>query len=292
MSKITLREIIVNSCDQARLVNRSQPVPGNIFVSAYTMLQRRLDGYSNTHLLSFIQKEVDISVPKEKIVLGRFKPKEDVDIIFIDEPIEQLDANDYNNGAILFNKEERHGWRVIQPVLQTKTFVDIGDAKNVFEVYPDVEIDVQTVDRVFAKYGEGYIELNYIAFEDFYNLAAYNRVCYSAHTVSDEQIDLLFREPLNELKVIYSEPFLFDADTELNIPRQYIALFTAGLTYDLAMAYPRLGDSTTAMLKQRLDELEENVRASSSIQKFIGRDPHRIYAMTRNEFQAGQWLLG
>ena len=57
MSKITLREIIVNSCDQARLVNRSQPVPGNIFVSAYTMLQRRLDGYSNTHLLLSFKKK-------------------------------------------------------------------------------------------------------------------------------------------------------------------------------------------------------------------------------------------
>lgn len=289
MSKITLREIIVNSCDQARLVNRSQPVPGNIFVSAYTMLQRRLDGYSNTHLLSFIQKEVDISVPKEKIVLGKFKPKEEFEdrLTIIAKEDDLPEISEAPNGQIYYIKESKRAVRKNDyfwaPILEPETL---------FDVYPDVEMDVQTVDRVFAKYGEGYIELNYIAFEDFYNLAAYNRTCYSAHTVSDEEIDLLFREPFNELKVIYSEPFLFDADTELNIPRQYIALFTAGLTYDLAMAYPRLGDSTTAMLKQRLDELEENVRASSSIQKFIGRDPHRIYAMTRNEFQAGQWLLG
>lgn len=289
MSKITLREIIVNSCDQARLVNRSQPVPGNIFVSAYTMLQRRLDGYSNTHLLSFIQKEVDISVPKEKIVLGKFKPKEEFEdrLTIIAKEDDLPDISEAPNGQIYYIKESKRAVRK-----NDYFWVPILEPETLFDVYPDVEMDVQTVDRVFAKYGEGYIELNYIAFEDFYNLAAYNRTCYSAHTVSDEEIDLLFREPFNELKVIYSEPFLFDADTELNIPRQYIALFTAGLTYDLAMAYPRLGDSTTAMLKQRLDELEENVRASSSIQKFIGRDPHRIYAMTRNEFQAGQWLLG
>lgn len=289
MSKITLREIIVNSCDQARLVNRSQPVPGNIFVSAYTMLQRRLDGYSNTHLLSFIQKEVDISVPKEKIVLGKFKPKEEFEdrLTIIAKEDDLPEISEAPNGQIYYIKESKRAVRK-----NDNFWAPITDSESLFDVYPDVEMDVQTVDRVFAKYGEGYIELNYIAFEDFYNLAAYNRTCYSAHTVSDEEIDLLFREPFNELKVIYSEPFLFDADTELNIPRQYIALFTAGLTYDLAMAYPRLGDSTTAMLKQRLDELEENVRASSSIQKFIGRDPHRIYAMTRNEFQAGQWLLG
>lgn len=289
MSKITLREIIVNSCDQARLVNRSQPVPGNIFVSAYTMLQRRLDGYSNTHLLSFIQKEVDISVPKEKIVLGKFKPKEEFEdrLTIIAKEDDLPDISEAPNGQIYYIKESKRAVRK-----NDYFWAPIPDPENLLDVYPDVEMDIQTVDRVFAKYGEGYIELNYIAFEDFYNLAAYNRTCYSAHTVSDEEIDLLFREPFNELKVIYSEPFLFDADTELNIPRQYIALFTAGLTYDLAMAYPRLGDSTTAMLKQRLDELEENVRASSSIQKFIGRDPHRIYTMTRNEFQAGQWLLG
>lgn len=289
MSKITLREIIVNSCDQARLVNRSQPVPGNIFVSAYTMLQRRLDGYSNTHLLSFIQKEVDISVPKEKIVLGKFKPKEEFEdrITIIAKEDDLPELPEAPNGQIYYIKESKRAVRK-----NDSFWAPIPESESLFDVYPDVEMDVQTVDRVFAKYGEGYIELNYIAFEDFYNLAAYNRTCYSAHTVSDEEIDLLFREPFNDLKVIYSEPFLFDADTELNIPRQYIALFTAGLTYDLAMAYPRLGDSTTSMLKQRLDELEENVRASSSIQKFIGRDPHRIYAMTRNEFQAGQWLLG
>ena len=43
MSTITIRDIITNSCDAARLVNRNQPIPGNIFVTAYTLLQRRLD---------------------------------------------------------------------------------------------------------------------------------------------------------------------------------------------------------------------------------------------------------
>lgn len=295
MSKITIREIIVNAVDQSRLVNRSQPIPGNIFVSAYTLLQRRLDQYSNTHLLSFIQKEIDISTGHKGLIkLGQYVLKDDYDgLVNIYEKEDDLpNANDLNPGQLVFVKETKRGMRVDHVALNANAYIPIPNADTWFESLPDYEINVQEVNRVYAKFGDGYNEMNYIAYEDFYN-RNYNTTCYTVHVVSDSEQDLIIKEPTqyDELKLIYSEPFEFDVDTELNIPRQYIALFTAALTYDLAMAYPRLGDATTAMLKQRLDELEENVRRSSSIQKFISRDVNRVYRMTRAEFAGGQWLL-
>lgn len=296
MAKVTIRDIIVNSCDGARLVNRNQPIPGNIFLSAYTMLQRRLDGYSNTHLLSFTQKELTFDLDKHTITFGKFVPKDSVTVIYIDDPISNYNANDYDNETFLFNKKERHGWKVQEVLINVKTFIDTGDTKNIFEVYPDVEVD--DLHEIIECYvnntnsEDRWIDLSYVSFADFYN-RDYGCGVYTVNIKSDDEQTLKLKEPLTfqRMKIIYTAPFEFDADTELNIPRQYIALFTAALTYDLATAYPRLGDSTVAMLKQRLDELEENVRRSSSVNKFISRDPNGYIGMTYNEFKNGVWLM-
>lgn len=293
--KITIRDIIINSCDAARLVNRNQPVPGNIFLSAYTMLQRRLDSYSNTHLLSFTQKEANVDTSQKNIVFGKFVPKPDATVVYIKAPIENYDANDYDIGTYLFDKEERVGWRVFSPMQGVKSFISTGDTKGAFAVYPDVE--VEDLHEIIKCYVNGtndndrWIELNYVAFEDFYD-RAYGYGVYTVNIKSDDEQLLKVKDPVTfqRLKIIYTAPFDFDADSELNIPRQFIALFTAGLTYDLAMAYPRLGDSTVAMLKQRLDELEENVRTSSSVNKFIGRELD-WRGMTYADFKNGTFLL-
>ena len=295
MSKISPRDIIVNACDAARLVNRAQPVPANIFVTAFTLLQRRLDGYSNTHLLSFTQKEVNVDLSKTSITFGKFVPKDDVTVIYITDPISNYNANDYDAEVFLFNKEERHGWKVQRVLSNVKTFIDTGDTRNIFEVYPDVEVnDLHEITRCYANntnLEDRWLELDYVSFEDFYD-RSYGCGVYTVNIKSDDEQELKLKEPLTfqKLKIIYTAPFEFDADTEFNIPKQYISLFTAGLTYDLAMTYPRLGDSTVNMLKQRLDELEENVRRSSAVNKFIGRDVYNR-GMTYADFKNGLFLL-
>lgn len=294
--KVTIRDIIVNACDAARLVNRNQPVPGNIFVSAYTMLQRRLDGYSNTHLLSFTQKEITIPIEKHSISFGKFVPKDEYTVKFIDDPISNYDPNDYDVGVILFNKKEHTGWRVIAPLTIAHSFVSTEETRFAFDVYPDVEVnDLHEIIECYVNntnLEDRWIDLSYVSFSDFYNRDFGNGV-YTVNIISDDEQIVKLKEPLTfqRMKLIYTAPFDFDADSELNIPRQYIALFTAALTYDLATAYPRLGDSTVAMLKQRLDELEENVRRSSAVNKFIGRDVDGYIGMTYNEFKNGVWLM-
>lgn len=291
--KVTIRDIIVNACDAARLVNRNQPVPGNIFVSAYTMLQRRLDGYSNTHLLSFTQKEITIPIEKHSISFGKFTPKPEYEgNVFIVDDIAFADPTKYIVGNFVFDRSTRK----MYTVNSVPEFIYMSDGKNIFTVYPDVEVnDLHEIIECYVNntnLEDRWIDLSYVSFSDFYNRDFGNGV-YTVNIISDDEQIVKLKEPLTfqRMKLIYTAPFDFDADSELNIPRQYIALFTAALTYDLATAYPRLGDSTVAMLKQRLDELEENVRRSSAVNKFIGRDVDGYIGMTYNEFKNGVWLM-
>lgn len=294
MPKITIRDIIVNACDAARLVNRNQPIPGNIFLSAYTLLQRRLDGYSNTHFLSFLQKECTFDA-KPDVILGKYVPKDEYVVAIVDSIVDKS-PSDYPLGSYVFDRTERKIYAVQNVMPGEPGFAEMPDPENYFTVYPDVEInDLHEITRCYAACGEAYdrwLELDYVSFEDFYD-RAYGNGVYTVNIKSDDEQLLKVKEPLvyQQLKIVYTAPFDFDQDTELNIPRQYIALFTAGLTYDLATAYPRMGDSTVALLKQRLDELEENVRRSSSVNKFVGRDRDWSLGMTRAEFLGGTWLL-
>lgn len=289
MSTVTIRDIITNSCDAARLVNRNQPIPGNIFVTAYTLLQRRLDQYSNTHLLSFLQKEIDIDEVKPRLTVGQYVPKDNVVVV------DTIDGYQPDMvGIYVFDKSTKKAYIVNS----ARELIFQGDNRSdLFEVYPDVEInDLHQILRCYVNYGnteyDRWTELGFVSFEDFFD-RAYGTGVYSVNIKSDVEQLVLTKEPItySKMKLVYSVPFEFDADTELNIPRQFIALFTAGLTYDLAMSFPRLGDSTTAMLKQRLDELEENVRGSSSVNKFISRDMRYNPCLTYGEFKAGTFLL-
>ena len=287
MSKISPRDIIVNACDAARLVNRSQPVPANIFVTAFTLLQRRLDGYSNTHLLSFTQKEVNVDLNKTSITFGKFVPKDNVVIVdTIDGYMPEM------VGIYVFDKSTKKAYLVNS---SRELIYQGDDRRDLFEVYPDVEVnDLHEITRCYVNntnLEDRWLELDYVSFEDFYD-RSYGCGVYTVNIKSDDEQELKLKEPLTfqKLKIIYTAPFEFDVDTEFNIPKQYISLFTAGLTYDLAMTYPRLGDSTVAMLKSRLDELEENVRRSSAVNKFIGRDVYRR-GMTYADFKNGLFLL-
>lgn len=235
MSRITVRDLIVNACDESRLVNRNQPIPGNIFLSAYTLLQKRLSQYSNTNLLSFTRKEINFNPNKKhEFIVG-----------LVDEECHE----------------------------------------------PDVEANVQEITKVYAHNSNNeWTEVNFVAYEDFYD-RNWDSNIYTVLPIDDCHLKLMLKgEYSGEVKLIYTEPFEFDQDSELNIPRQFVSLFTAGLVYDLALQYPRLSDNTVALLKSRLDELEQNVRASSAVNKIITRDVNRK-SMSYSDFISGKFLF-
>lgn len=291
MSRITVRDLIVNCCDEARLVNRSQPIPGNIFISAYTLLQKRLAQYSNTNLLSFTRKEVDFVPEKSELILGTVELNEDRprDI----EIQEKYADRKWSDNLVYFKDVKKfytctgssHG--VIWAEDTTAKFEDY------FECIPDIETTcIQEITKVYisSRNSDTWDEMHFVSYEDFYGWSKGSNV-FSVLPIDDNHVKLMLQpDVLNyKIKVIYNEPFEFDQDSELNVPRQFVALFTAGLVYDLALQYPRLSDNTVAMLKSRLDELEENVRRSSSVNKVIVREIDKHH-MTYADFVAGRFL--
>lgn len=295
--RTTVRDIITNACDETGLKNRSQPIPAGIFETAYLLLKKRLAQYSNTNYLSFTRKEFDFKPTKQMTTIGEFELKEDYEglVTVVPQQNDLPDSNEQITHSLWFVKETKKGYRIENQGPDAKAYIPVSDgqAKSWFDSFPDFEVEnLQEVVRCFFKYdGTTYWdELNFVAFEDFYNFTPNSQI-FSYKPVSETLIEIYLPTNYQDFtfKLIYNEFFDFTLDKPLNIPGQFIALFTAGLVYDLATNYPRLSDGTVALLKERLTELEQNVRRSSSVNKFIGR-PVRRNSFTYGDFVNGRFL--
>lgn len=301
--RTTIRDIIVNALDEARLVNRNQPVPANMFVSAYTLLQKRLNQYSNTNLLSFVRKEIDVTPKTESTLIGERSLKDDYVLdanFWIADKVEDLpeptvDLWQYTpHGQALVDEEILYVSRYKNtPSSWAYKWTKLCDSKDWDGWYslPDVEVsNIQNVVKCYKKYGNEWIELRFVAYEDFYQYANNSEV-YTILPIADDSLRLIVKtsDIGKELKLMYNEHFDYNQDSELRIPQQYVSLFTTGLVYDLALQFPRLSDNTVALLKSRLDEMEANVRTSSSVNKFIARQVTRE-TLSYDSFVSGRFL--
>lgn len=274
---ITVRDLITNAMAEARLVKRSQPIPGNLFIDAFSLLKKRLDQYSNTNYLSFVRKEANFDATKGVMLIGTLVAKDDYKVYIVNTEADMPDATKADKGSFTYVRLTQTLY-----INEAYTWVKVAEGEEVaawqgWAFYPDVEVDnLQEVMRCYVRPKnsdtEEYLELRFVAYEDFYDYCCTNEV-YSILPIDDEHVKLFLKKPMSNMnvKLMYNEAFDFGPDDDLNIPRQFISLFTAGLVYDLAIQYPRLSDSTVALLKDRLKELEENVRRSSSVNKFLGR---------------------
>lgn len=298
MSRISIRDLIVNSLDETGLCSRSQPAPANLMVSGLQLIKKRAAQYSNTNLLQFTRKEIDIDLVKREFIVGEYEMTEDyenrVEFVSFEETINDLTPTDYV-GMIVCAKDTQN---CFEP--QHGHWVNLGQASELHEVFeqvPDYELkNLQEVTQAYVQpKGDtktDWVELNFIAYEDFYQYGLTNQI-YTVLPLTDKCVKIMLKKTFDithfKLKLIYNEAFEFDMDTVLNIPKQFVALFNAALVYDFSVAYPRLSDNTIQILKQRLEELEHNVRRSSSVNKFIGRDYQRAM-WTYGDFIAGRFL--
>lgn len=298
MSRISVRDLIANCLDESRLCSRAQPAPANLTVAALQLLKKRAAQYSNTNLLQFTRKEIDIDIEKHEFIIGEYELTEDYEdrVVFIsfEENINDLTPTDYV-GKIVCAKDTQNCYKP-----QHGIWINIGNAKDlhdVFEQVPDYEVkNLQDVTKAYVQPKNSNVtdwtELNFIAYEDFYEYSLISQV-YSVLPLTDKCAKIILKKTFAlhqfKLKLIYNEAFEFTIDTVFNIPKQFVALFNAGLVYDLSVAYPRLSETTISILKARLDELEENVRCSSSLNKFIGRDYQKAL-YTYGDFISGRYL--
>ena len=305
MSRISVRDLIVNALDETGLCSRSQPAPANLMVSGLQLLKKRAAQYSNTNLLQFTRKELDIELEKHEFIIGEYEITEDYEnlVIFVDyaETLNDMDpADDEYYGKIICAKDTKECYEERHITTSTFSWIPVGNARertDVFEQVPDYEIkNLQEVTQAYIQSkGNNVVdwnELNFVAYEDFYQYGLTNQI-YSVLPLTDKCSKILLKKTLPisqyKLKLIYNEAFEFDMDTQFNIPKQFVALFNAALVYDFSVAYPRLSEATVQILKARLDELEHNVRRGSSVNKFIGRDFTKAM-WTYGDFVAGRFL--
>lgn len=281
---IDIRSLIENALVEAKLCNRKQKPTSDQVVSAFMLLQNRLAEYGNTNLLSFTRKEVDINLPQtttiKSVIVGEFLPKDEFTIIMgVHAPVEDGVAGQY-----YFNKLDR------QLYIWTTEWVEIQNPENYFIVYPDIEVqNLQEVVRCYRMNGEQVInELSFLAYEDFYQRTLTNEV-YSVLPLAENAVKVYVKAGINKIKLIYNEHFDVTIDTVLHIPDQFVALFTSALVLDLARMFPRLSGTTVALIEKRVEQLENNVRRSSVVNKFIGRDIDRR-TMTYGDFVNGRFL--
>lgn len=297
MKPVTFNDIIVNALDETGLWARADGSPTGEYVeTAKTLLDRRLNEYSNSNFLSFTRKEIDFKPQKQVIKIGEYRLKEDKEnnTLMLETESERPDPNELTPGTFVYVKDNKAGYRVDAVNSQANAYISIPNATETWFVdVPDIEVqNLQEVVRAYCKISGAneWDELNFVAYEDFYNFRELYSI-YSIKPVSDAIVELYLPNGLMNytIKIIYNEFYEYELDQPLRIPGQFISLFTAGLAYDLARTYPRLSDSTVALMKERLKELEENCRRSSSVNKFISRryDRNRLNYDT---FATGKFL--
>lgn len=261
---ITVRDLIVNSCVEARLVPRTQAVPGPIMVSAFNLLKNRASEYSNTNLLSFLRRSMKIEPEKLIFTLGDLAPlapyrdkvkvaqnSEDQSLLDTDYVYYLIDLND-------FVKNRDGYWETSVTYSYEQVF---GNSE-----VPDVFISgLNKITRLYDSEGN---LLCYKPFEEFLG----DPGSYTWIPLDDQRIQLHLSK-LRPLQMFYSLKWDFTLDTELRIPDQFTSLFQSALVYDLSREFPRTSDSTVSLLGSRLSQLEQNVRASEATSKFISRYP-------------------
>ena len=298
----TVRDVIVDALDEARIVKRNQPIPGDIFVSALMLLKNRLAEYGNTNYLQFLRKELNFKPNKAELRIGEYLLREEYeDVILVQAEEDKPDPMTLQDGDKVFVKDNHKGYRVRRNSGSSYTYIPVDGADvKWFDNCPDIEAaNLQEVMRVYvrpvnspATFDRNWRELKFVAYEDFYDYDAFRDI-YTVIPEGDTCVKLILRDSIvknnYEVKLMYNEHYEIDEDFTFNIPAQYIALFTSALVLDLARQFPRMSDSTVQLIAERLSKMEENVRRSSSVNKFIGREVNRR-TLTYDSFADGSFL--
>lgn len=221
---VTIKDIIVESCNRANLVPRKRSIPADMLESSYRLLKGILRKYNFSNYINFARGSMEI-IPTDTIIT--------------------LDGNDCNSISSV-------SW-----ILNENT----------------------------------YNEMRFLQYEQFMNDS--DIYTYSWKYNENNEIELylkpLFVKGGKKISVYFNKSLNYELNQELKIPEIYIELFTAALTYKLAMTYPRTDATQVTLLKAELEELERNVKSLISSNKILTREPTNI--SNRADFLSGNFLF-
>ena len=289
---MTYREIITNAAQNAKLCSLTQQLPASLLQSGIIALKERLSQYSNDNLLEFSRQYIDINVNDEELTsIGYFKLndnyKEGVNF-FTDITQEELLTKPLM--SVLYDYKKNPSIYYVKSTENSVIDLPLNEEnkKRLFAYCPDVIVkDIETITRVYVKLTSEYINLKFVSFEDI-DLFSKGSNVYTCIQRTNDVIDFKTKCSQKDYRVYYNEKFNFDdLDKELDIPSKWVTLLTTALTVDFSRMYPRISDSTYTMLVTRLEEMEHNIKTSSSVNKFIGR-----YNTTNNVIGYNQGLNG
>lgn len=186
-------------------------------------------------------------------------------------------------------------FRLFKGILQRYNFANfISFARNEIEVIPTDEVieleidDMNSISNVMEKHGDEWIELRYVSFDQFYT--ENTDYIYSWKYTAHGTIQLyLGKNVKDKIKVIFNKNLNYELDEELHVPEIYIELFTAALTYKLAVTFPRTDPAQVTLLKAELDDIEKTVNSMISSNKIITRSVTGISNMAA--FKSGSFIM-
>lgn len=282
------RDIITNAAQQAKLCSIQQQLPASLLQNGLTLLKERISQYSNTSFLEFARKSIDVTYNKDNpITLGWytlnadyqegvnfFEIRSDEDLPEATKELKDKNARAYNPDKPLTcikciqSGVESYSWLHTQ-YNNKETMLNNMDC---FSSYPDVLVkNIECITRCYAMMTKECINMKFVAYED-YDLFTSGSAVYTTIQRSNNIVEFATKYSQQRYRLIYNEKFAIDdLDATLTIPEKWITLFTTALVVDFARAYPRLSDNTYNILKDRLNEMEHNIKSTSSVNKFIGR---------------------
>lgn len=135
-------------------------------------------------------------------------------------------------------------------------------------------------------------KLDFISYDQFYS-DAYTDYVVSWQPIQQNLFKIYFKPRFaaqhRTCKLIYNvEMSYVDGDT-VSLPTPYIELLTRALAYKYAVKYPRVDTTKIGLLKNELDELENNLVAQNSSNRIITRETYRGGSIFQ-KFNAGSFI--
>lgn len=177
-----------------------------------------------------------------------------------------------------------NGYRLLKGIITKYNFSNfISFARDNLEIIPtdnviELEIpSVTSISNIQYKVNDNETdELRFVAYEQFYS--DNNPYTYTWKYTDQGTIQIFLKNSfLNSHRRIYvyfNKSLDYTLDEELRIPQIYIELFTAALTYNLAITYPRTDANQVSLLKTELDNIEKEIKSLISSNKILTRNSH------------------
>lgn len=190
-------------------------------------------------------------------------------------------------------------YRLFKGILQKYNFANfISYTRKELDVFPTDDIvgldgeEINSIATVQYKVNENeWNEMRYVSYEQFYGES--DTYVYTWKYTPENTIELYLKPNFissNRLvKVIYNSNMDYSLDDDLHVPEIYKELFTAALTYKLAVTYPRTDATQVQLLKVELDELEKQVKSLVSSNKILTRDVNTCSNLS--SFTSGNFIF-